>query len=58
MGILGTVVITIVTLSLLMIVHELGHLLVARRCGIKVERFQIGFGKPIWSWKDLSLIHI
>ena len=44
MGILGTVLITKVTLSLLMIVHELGHLLVARRCGIKVERFQIGFG--------------
>ncbi len=52
MGILGTVVITIVTLSILMVVHELGHLLVARRCGIKVERFQIGFGKPLWSWKD------
>ena len=54
MGILGTVLITIVTLSLLMIVHESGHLLVARRCGIKVERFQIGFGKPLWSWKGAS----
>ena len=54
MGILSTVVITIVTLSIIMVFHELGHLLVARRCGIKVERFQIGFGKPLWSWKDAS----
>ena len=32
-------------------VHELGHFLAARRRGVFVERFSIGFGPPIWSWK-------
>jgi len=30
-------------------VHELGHFWVARWCGVKVLRFSIGFGKPLWS---------
>ncbi|POB71761.1 zinc metallopeptidase RseP, partial [Vibrio vulnificus] len=29
--------------------HEFGHFWVARRCGVKVEKFSIGFGKSIWS---------
>ncbi len=33
---------------LLVAVHEFGHFWVARRCGVKVERFSIGFGKAIW----------
>jgi len=32
-------------------VHELGHFMAARRRGVKVERFSIGFGPPIFSWK-------
>ncbi|MFI5336760.1 MAG: RIP metalloprotease RseP [Opitutales bacterium] len=32
-------------------VHELGHFLAARRRGAKVERFSIGFGPAIWSWR-------
>lgn len=32
-------------------VHELGHFLAARRRGVFVEKFSIGFGPPIWSWK-------
>ncbi|MFT6620747.1 MAG: regulator of sigma E protease, partial [Limisphaerales bacterium] len=31
-------------------VHEWGHYIVARMCGLKVEAFAIGFGKPIYSW--------
>ena len=31
-------------------VHEWGHFIVARWCGLKVEAFAIGFGKPIYSW--------
>ncbi|MBL6766435.1 MAG: RIP metalloprotease RseP [Verrucomicrobiae bacterium] len=31
-------------------VHEWGHYIVARLCGLKVEAFAIGFGKPIYSW--------
>jgi regulator of sigma E protease len=38
----------IVTLGLLITVHEFGHFWVARRLGIKVLRFSVGFGKPIW----------
>jgi len=32
-------------------VHELGHFLAARWCGLHVERFSIGFGPAIWSWR-------
>ena len=39
----------VVTLGLLVTFHEFGHYWVARRFGIKVLRFSIGFGKPLWS---------
>lgn len=39
----------IVTLSILIAVHEYGHFQVARWCGVKVLRFSIGFGKPLFS---------
>jgi len=39
----------IVALGILVAVHEYGHFWVARRLGVKVLRFSIGFGKPIWS---------
>ncbi|HYQ90508.1 MAG TPA: RIP metalloprotease RseP [Candidatus Competibacteraceae bacterium] len=38
----------IVTLGVLITVHEFGHFWVARRLGVKVLRFSIGFGAPIW----------
>ena len=37
---------------LVILLHELGHFSVARWCGIKIERFSIGFGKVLWSRKD------
>jgi regulator of sigma E protease len=37
-------------LALLIAVHEYGHYRVAVLCGVKVLRFSIGFGKPLWSW--------
>ena len=39
-----------VVLGLLVIVHELGHFLVARRCGVRVLRFSIGFGPRLLAW--------
>jgi regulator of sigma E protease len=39
----------LVTLGILVTFHEFGHFWVARRCGVKVLRFSIGFGKPLWS---------
>lgn len=38
----------IVTLGVLITVHEFGHFWVARRLGVKVLKFSIGFGKPLW----------
>jgi regulator of sigma E protease len=38
----------IVALGILITVHEYGHFWVARKCGVKVEKFSIGFGKAIW----------
>ncbi|OUR72741.1 RIP metalloprotease RseP [Methylophaga sp. 41_12_T18] len=39
----------IIALSLLVVVHEFGHFWVARRCGVKVLKFSVGFGKALWS---------
>lgn len=42
----------ILALGVLIFVHELGHYLVARWCGMKVDKFSIGFGPAILKWKD------
>ena len=49
MGILHTVVWFLVALSVLVVVHELGHYLVARLAGVKVLRFSVGFGKTLFA---------
>lgn len=38
----------LLTLAVLIIVHEWGHYRVAKACGVKVLRFSIGFGRPLW----------
>ncbi len=43
------VVAFVVALGILIVVHEFGHFWVARRLGVKVLRFSVGFGKPLWS---------
>jgi regulator of sigma E protease len=48
-GIPGMIWWFIVTLGVLVTFHEFGHYWVARRCGVKVLRFSVGFGKPLWS---------
>jgi len=45
-----TIIYAIIVLGVLIFVHELGHFLVARWCGVHVERFSIGFGPPIFEW--------
>lgn len=52
MGLIQNVLAVIVVLGLLITFHEFGHYWVARRCGVKVLRFSVGFGKPIWSRVD------
>jgi regulator of sigma E protease len=49
MALLQTLLAFAVVLGTLIVVHELGHYLVARWCGVKVLRFSIGLGKVIWS---------
>ena len=49
MSILITVAAFLGALGCLIVVHEYGHYLVARACGVKVLRFSVGFGKPLWT---------
>jgi len=49
MSLLLTVTAFLVALSVLIVVHEFGHYWVARRCGVKVLCFSVGFGRPLWS---------
>ena len=42
----------LIVLSLLVFVHEWGHYIVARWCGVHVEVFSIGFGKELFGWTD------
>jgi regulator of sigma E protease len=47
--IVGVLFVALMILNLMIVVHEWGHFLAARWRGLKVEAFQIWFGKPIWS---------
>lgn len=49
---LTTILVFLVTLTLLVGIHEAGHYWVARWSGVKVLRFSIGFGKPLFGWRN------
>ena len=49
MSLLTTVVAFVIALGTLILIHELGHYLIARLLGVKVLRFSIGFGRPLIS---------
>ncbi|MET0321607.1 MAG: site-2 protease family protein, partial [Duganella sp.] len=49
MNFLSTILAFAVCLGSLIVIHELGHYLVARWCGVKVLRFSVGMGKVVWS---------
>ena len=51
-GTLAVVLPFLVVLSIVVFVHEYGHYIVGRWCGIKAEVFSIGFGKVLWKWTD------
>ena len=44
----------LLVITVLVFVHELGHYLVARRNGVRVEVFSIGFGPELWGWTDAA----
>ncbi|TSA17552.1 MAG: RIP metalloprotease RseP [Betaproteobacteria bacterium] len=48
MSLLFTLAAFVLALGALVVVHEFGHYLIARLCGVKVLRFSIGFGLPLW----------
>ena len=52
MDLLQTIFYFFVALGLVVTIHEFGHFWVARHCGVKVERFSIGFGKALLTWRD------
>jgi regulator of sigma E protease len=52
MSALYMIVGTLVALGVLVTFHEFGHFWVARRCGVKVLRFSVGFGTPLVRWHD------
>ena len=52
MNLLTTLLAFAVTLGILVVIHEFGHYWVARKCGVKVLNFSIGFGKPLFVWKN------
>ena len=49
---LDSILAFIVVLGVLVFIHEMGHYLAARWCGVHVETFSIGFGQAITSWTD------
>jgi regulator of sigma E protease len=52
-----SILVAILGLALLIVLHEGGHFLVARLCGMRVERFSIGFGSPLVSFKRGDTIY-
>lgn len=48
MEILKSIVAFLVAIGILVTIHELGHYWAARLCGVKIIRFSIGFGRPLW----------
>jgi regulator of sigma E protease len=49
---LQMIALTVFALGVIITIHEYGHFIVARCCGVKVLRFSLGFGKPILQWTD------
>ncbi|WP_111640328.1 RIP metalloprotease RseP [Marinimicrobium alkaliphilum] len=52
MALLQTILWFLVAIVILVTIHEFGHFYVARRCGVRVLRFSIGFGKVLFRWRD------
>jgi regulator of sigma E protease len=53
-GIWDFVIPFLIILTVLVFVHEMGHYLIAKRCGVRIEVFSIGFGPELFGWTDRS----
>ena len=58
MSLLTIILSTLVTIGILVTFHEWGHFWVARKLGVKVLRFSIGFGKPLWKRRGKGPDHV
>jgi len=58
MNFLHTLFYFVIAIGILVAVHELGHFWVARRAGVKVLRFSIGFGNVLWRYQKNPLDRI
>ena len=50
MELINSIIGFIIAIGILVTFHEYGHYLVARMCDVRVLKFSVGFGKPIYSW--------
>ena len=54
MSLITTIAAFLLALAILIVFHELGHYWVARWCGVKILRFSVGFGKPLYVWRGAA----
>ncbi|MFA5975613.1 MAG: M50 family metallopeptidase [Elusimicrobiota bacterium] len=52
---IGRIVLAILSLGIVVIIHEWGHLIVARLMGVRVERFTVGFGPELFGWTSRGI---
>jgi len=53
-----SILIFIIVLSVLILVHEFGHFIVAKRMGVRIEQFSLGFGPKLFRWKKTDTEYI
>ena len=54
---IGTLLLVVLVFNLMIVVHEWGHFLAARWRGLKIDKFYVWFGKPLWK-KDINGVQI
>ncbi len=54
LNIFQSIISFIAIISVIVFIHEFGHYWVAKKCGVMIESFSIGFGKEIFGWNDKS----
>ncbi|MEK7607866.1 MAG: site-2 protease family protein [Patescibacteria group bacterium] len=52
-----TIILFLIVLAVLILVHEFGHFYAAKKCGVRVDEFGLGFPPKIWSWKKGETVY-
>ena len=53
-----TVLSTVIVFGLLVFIHEFGHFITARLCGVGIKEFAVGMGPKLFSWKSKKYVII